>query len=503
MAKNRKKQAKKNYKKLTVWKVCIAIVSILLVAAIALAGCAYKFNWIPFSFTTDNVDQEQTDTDETQGETQDETQGETQDGTQGETQDGTQDETQDETQDDNEQSADAHDIEHSSAYGWSSLLATGGELAGGSTEAETAYYYLPGGVELKTDITVTGYVMLCLNGNTLDGTGSGSVITVDSGATFVLCDCSEGESGIVTGGYVESASIGGGGVCVNANGVFYLYSGNISGNAAQYFGGGVYVSAGSVFYMYGGAISKNTVTSNENKIELYGGGVYVLGEFYMFDGFITANYIAVPYGTTSNSSSDGCGGGVAVSSGTFYMSGGSITSNEIEIETGSNYARLGYGLGGGVYVTYGVCYMSDGSISDNVITTGKYTHSRGGGLNLDLYCTFDMSGGTITGNDGGYGGGVYSNLSTVTISGDGRIYSNTATSGSLYYSVTEADALYIKGGYVGGSMKQLTKTSTILISGGIMDETAYASILGSDGNPQYIEDGKSIYYMSDGCYLIY
>ena len=102
------------------------------------------------------------------------------------------------------------------------------------------------------------YAAIDLNGQTLKGTGSGSVITVNG--TLTLMDSREG--GTITGGNAEK----GGGVFVEGES-FTMKGGNISGNNASMTGGGVEVSFGS-FTMSGGNISGNTASQN-------GGGVYV------------------------------------------------------------------------------------------------------------------------------------------------------------------------------------------------------------------------------------
>ncbi len=191
--------------------------------------------------------------------------------------------------------------EHDShSNGWTELTADTTTLSGGS-------YYLSGDVEYTgiESITVSGEVILCLNGQKLDL--KGQHISVGSGASLTLCDCSTG--GVLTGGSGGS----GGGVYVDKGGTFTLTSGNIAGNTAA-AGGGVYVDEGGTFTMAGGSINNNNATT-------------------------------------------GGGGGVMVNKGTFTLSGGSITGNVTNSET--------YGYGGGVCL-YGTFYLSgDSIIQDN------------------------------------------------------------------------------------------------------------------------------------------
>ncbi|MCD7922027.1 MAG: hypothetical protein LUG27_06275, partial [Clostridiales bacterium] len=245
------------------------------------------------------------------------------------------------------------------------LTAEGGTLAEGS-------YYLAEDITLETDITVASgtTVSIDLNGHTLTGTGTSSVIRVNG--TLTLDDSSESGSGTVTGGSTRN----GGGVYVA--GTFNLDGGCISGNKASYYGGGgVYLYSGT-FNMSGGSITDNTAPS--------GGGVYIT------------------FGTSA----------------TFNMSGGSITGN-----TASYY-------GGGVDVRYsGSFNMSGGTIMGN--TAGSYgggVYLNGGSTD---YCTMNMTGGTITGNTAGTGGGgvyVYSGSTTYAskfnVSGLVAVDGNTA-----------------------------------------------------------------------------
>ena len=118
--------------------------------------------------------------------------------------------------------------EHDShSGGWTELTAGTTILSGGS-------YYLSGDVAYTgtQSITVSGKVTLCLNGHELDL--KGQHISVDSGASLTLCDCSTG--GVLTGG----SGAKGGGVFVDGGGTFTLTGGNIAGNTAN-AGGGVYV----------------------------------------------------------------------------------------------------------------------------------------------------------------------------------------------------------------------------------------------------------------------
>jgi hypothetical protein len=103
------------------------------------------------------------------------------------------------------------------------------------------------------------------------------------------------------------------------------------------------------------------------------------------------------------------------------------------------------GSGGGVYNRYGTIFtMSDGTISGNTST------SSGGGVFGYARTTFTMSGGTISGNTatGGGGGGCITNNSPFTMN-DGIISGNTAAGngGGVYISESE---FFKNGGVIYG-----------------------------------------------------
>ena len=179
------------------------------------------------------------------------------------------------------------------------------EFTAGTTTLSGGSYYLSGDVEYSgtESITVSGEVILCLNDHKLDL--KGQHISVGSGASLTLCDCSTG--GVLTGGSGSK----GGGVYVGG-GTFTMTGGSIAGNTAN-AGGGVYVDEGGTFTMEDGSINNNQVTSGG------GGGVMVnKGSFTLSGGSISGN--------TTNSDTFGYGGGVCLY-GTFYLSGDSIIQN--------------------------------------------------------------------------------------------------------------------------------------------------------------------------------
>lgn len=179
------------------------------------------------------------------------------------------------------------------------------EFTAGTTTLSGGSYYLSGDVVYSgTEITVSGEVILCLNGHKLNL--NKQHISVGSGASLTLCDCSTG--GVLTGGSGSK----GGGVYVGGGGTFTMTGGSIAGNTAE-SGGGVYVDEGGTFTMEDGSINNNQVTSGG------GGGVMVnKGSFTLSGGSITGN--------ATSDATYGYGGGVCLY-GTFNLSGDAIIQN--------------------------------------------------------------------------------------------------------------------------------------------------------------------------------
>lgn len=290
-------------------------------------------------------------------------------------------------------------------------------------------YYLTQSV--TADWTVpTGEVNLCLNGQTISGS-----ITVGSGATLTLTDCSGN-------GKVQ------GEVTVNG-GKFELYSGTITGGVQVGIKGGTY-QTGSSFTMYGGAI-----TGNEDY-----GGVFLVG---------TTNHIDPPSftmhgGTISDNTagaSDGGGGGVYVGEKcSFTMDGGTITGNTATA-----------GNGGGIYIPFnaGNVSISNATITGNKASaTGDTRYGHGGGIYSERGVTVKNV--TITGNNSTYeGGGIYGK-GTITLT-DATVTDNNQY--DVYYGGVESSApkLTISGLVQAGYYANFDWKLPILVSGALREDS--------------------------------
>ena len=294
-------------------------------------------------------------------------------------------------------------------------------------------YYLTQSV--SSDWTVpTGEVNLCLNGQTINGK-----ITVGSGATLTLTDCSGN-------GKVQ------GEVTVNG-GKFELYSGTITGGVQVGIKGGSY-QTGSSFTMYGGAITGNEESSGS------GGGVFLVG---------TSNHTDPPSftmhgGTISNNTagaSDGGGGGVYVGEKcSFTMDGGTITGNTATA-----------GNGGGIYIHFnaGNVSISNATITDNKASaTGNTSYGHGGGIYSERGVTVKNV--TITGNNSTFeGGGIYGK-GAITLT-DATVTDNSQY--DVYYDGKESNTPeltvsgLVKAGYYANQAWKLP----IFVSGALNDDS--------------------------------
>ncbi len=334
------------------------------------------------------------------------------------------------------------------------------EYDGTSTTLTEGAYYLTADVELTSTLTIRGDVSLCLNGHKIQyvGTEYASVITVESG-TLDLTDCNgdngsfdfvyendpeEGETNrlyvwnLAAEGDTPDQTVSGG---VITGGKF------TRDNSSYYYGGGVYVAENSIFNMYGGTIVGNNISGGWFDCP-HGGGVYVAGEFTLYDGAIKGN-------TVISDSSYAYGGGVCVAAGgSFVMNGGTIAENA------SNHNGGGIVLG-----------------SDKI----------GGG-------SFVMNGGKISGNYATYAAAIWAqnDYSDISIEiNDGEITGNygqqSASSAVSLYGFGEYDASFIMNGgsitenYSGGL--ELYDITGAIINGGTFtghDENHVGLLYGSD-----------------------
>ena len=362
---------------------------------------------------------------------------------------------------------------HGEAHTWTAW--NGGEI---SYDNNTAYVYLKQDINLSSHEALTiaagKTLYLCLNGKTLTGAEGCSVIL--NNGTLILTDCKKtgkithktGENGhgiqnrntltiwngSITGNHTGTGGSGGG-VYNGSGSTFAMYGGSITGNSAGINGGGVYNYGsdngngnGSTFDMYGGTIAGNSAYE--------GGGVYngPNGSFTMTGGVIGGDTAEEGNKAEYDADDDygGNGGGVSNDGGVFIMKGdakisyntaslgGGVYHNDSNngstnskfalsenAEISNNKANTGKFSGGGVY-SFGDFEMSGGSI------TGNEANHGGGVYNTGSNYAFTMSGGSITGNEAEfYGGGVF-NFGTLNMSDSAEIAGNQAYYGGGVYN---------------------------------------------------------------------
>ena len=283
-------------------------------------------------------------------------------------------------------------------------------------------YYLTKDIEISQTWTIGSGVniTLCLNDHSVTMTASGVGIIINGG-TLNLYDCGTtvhhyttdtkpakigSGSGSFTGGYITHAAGKTGPIIHMKSGQFSMYGGTLIGcdNVKdQYYSGAVDL-AGGTFNLYDG-----TIAGNAGSTWLGGGGIYITaGQTNIYGGEIKNN--ARPYG-----------GGILSYGGTTTIHNGSIHHN-----TGTS------GMGGGVFIAEGNLSMSGGRIADNTAT------AIGG---IVVNGTFNLSGGSITGNaDSGEYGCIYIG-GTMNLSG-GSITGNNSKSGGI---LNESGVLNISG----------------------------------------------------------
>lgn len=277
-----------------------------------------------------------------------------------------------------------------------------------------------------------GEVNLCLNGQTINGK-----ITIGSGATLTLTDCTD--SGRVQGE-----------VTVNG-GKFELYSGTITGGVQVGIKGSAY-QTGSSFTMYGGEITGNKAGSGS-------GGVFLVGttnqtdppRFTMHGGTISDN---------TAGASDGGGGVYVGEKCSFTMDGGAITGNKATA-----------GNGGGIYIHFnaGTVSISNATITGNKASaTGNTSYGHGGGIYSERGVTVENV--TITGNNSTFeGGGIYGK-GAITLT-DATVTDNSQY--DVYYGGKESSApkLTVSGSVKAGYYANEAWKLPILVSGALREDS--------------------------------
>ena len=339
-------------------------------------------------------------------------------------------------------------------------VATAEELAAALENNANDTVKLTADITIGTTLTVSRTVTLDLNGNVLKMTGGFSVIKVESGGDLTIADSTPNKvhkfnpnytdmwgcglwkldkdtgteivsGGVITGGGGDLTHSDGGGVLVNVGGKLTMTGGSIVGCSAGGLGGGVrlaYDSAigkSSTFTLTGGSIIGCAAQ--------IGGGVYVASG---------CTFVMATSSNIHNCIANNDGGGV-INHGTFKMYGGTIS------------ACTTVAFGGGGVCNKGTFIMSDGMIKGCTSPDGQY--ASGGGVRNSNQ--FTMTGGTIgdpyNENDASHVYNTSSQETTLTISGNAKIYTD----------VTNVGILNADGGEMSGTVTNGNEYGTGTITG--------------------------------------
>lgn len=326
-------------------------------------------------------------------------------------------------------------------------VATAEELTGALADSSISGITLKRDIDIGSTLTVNRTVTLDLNGCVLKMTGGGSVIKVESDGNLTIADSNKTtqhnfnpnckyltwyidmwkldkdgteivSGGVITGGGGDFVYNDGGGVLVNAGGTLTMTGGSIVGCSARSRGGGVYLGKDSdtgksgTFIMTSGSIIGCAAQ--------LGGGVYVTSG---------CTFVMATSSNIHNCIANNDGGGV-INHGTFQMRGGTI----------STCTTVAFG-GGGV-CNNGTFIMSDGMIKGCTSPDGQY--ASGGGVRNSNQ--FTMTGGMIgdpdNENDASHVYNTSSQETTLTISGNAKIYTD----------ITNVGILNADGGEIAGTM---------------------------------------------------
>ena len=347
-------------------------------------------------------------------------------------------------------------------------VATAEELTDALADSSISIITLKDDVEISSTLTVNRTVTLDLNGNVLKMTGSDSVIKVEADGDLTIQDrntttqhtfnphckyqfwyidmweLDKDGSEIVSGGVITGGGgdqNNGGGVLV-AGGTLTMAGGSIVGCSARSRGGGVYLGKDSdtgksgTFIMTSGSIIGCAAQ--------LGGGVYVTSG---------CTFVMATSSNIHNCIANNDGGGV-INHGTFQMRGGTI----------STCTTVAFG-GGGV-CNNGTFIMSDGMIKGCTSPDGQY--ASGGGVRNSNQ--FTMTGGMIgdpdNENDASHVYNTSSQETTLTISGNAKIYTD----------ITNVGILNADGGEIAGTMTNDTNeygSGTITGSAGAAGSTEF------------------------------
>ena len=362
-------------------------------------------------------------------------------------------------------------------------------------------YYLTQNVTISDHVTLSGDLILCLNGKTV--TVSSGEIKVGGGVKFTLTDCADNHGTIQGSGSV--------GVSITGHkdskaetiypASFIMYGGTLTGFSIAVKVGSRDSYGQSIFTMYGGKITRNNAGSQDGS----GAAVSGLANSTHVGDNRPSSLITMCGGEISGNTGE-AGGGVYIGDNcTFNMDGGKISGNTASGRDVKDPSYVEAAIpvrngGGGVYLdSWGKFYMTRGEISNNKAS------GVGGGVCVMSYATsyaISITGGKITGNEStdNSGGGIYGGPAKLTIR-DTEISNNKCVGSGGGISTTKpltlenvkiiGNTASTKGGYegggikIGGDSKNFEKADALTISGN-------TSISGNTPNNYYVDQSYLI-----------
>ena len=229
----------------------------------------------------------------------------------------------------------------------------------GGAFADAGYYYLTDDVNLGTSaVTISKDVHLCLNGQTITGSGS-SLFAVNSGGSLTICDCAEG--GAITNTSTQTSKY----VIKAEGGALTLYSGAVNSDKGR----GIYVDDGSEVTIAGGSITANQYA-----------GIYILdGSLNMSGGTLTYH----------------CLNGILSSNevNTVSITGGKILAGDVNPsvkKTGINMSKGALTVSGSPTIT-GTEYGINVGTATAAITGGTISANGTNGYGLNINGTASVS----------------------------------------------------------------------------------------------------------------
>lgn len=229
----------------------------------------------------------------------------------------------------------------------------------GGAFGDAGYYYLTGEVDLGSSaVTINKDIHLCLNGQTITGSGS-SLFAVNSGGSLTICDCAEG--GAITNTSTQTSKY----VIKAEGGALTLYSGAVNSDKGR----GIYVDDGSEVTITGGSITANQ----------YAGINIQNGSLNMSGGTLT-------YHCNNGISSSNAGNTVSITGGNILAGDGNPSVDK----TGINMSKGTLAVSGSSTIT-GTKYGINVGTATVAITGGTISADGTNGYGLNINGTASVS----------------------------------------------------------------------------------------------------------------